>query len=65
MTVIWHSDKPLYQKDCCEKIAGLLSKLQTADKKKAWFEQCLSIFNLHWNKVDNFRIDKYLMFVRF
>jgi ribosomal RNA-processing protein 1 len=23
------------------------------------------IFNLHWDKVDNYRIDKYLMFLRF
>ena len=22
------------------------------------------IFNLHWDKVDNYRIDKYLMFLR-
>jgi hypothetical protein len=23
------------------------------------------VFNLHWDKVDNYRIDKYLMFLRF
>lgn len=23
------------------------------------------IFNMHWDKVDNYRIDKYLMFLRF
>lgn len=30
-----------------------------------WFEQFLYIFNNHWDKVDNYRIDKYLMFLRF
>ncbi len=30
-----------------------------------WFENFLYIFNTHWDKVDNFRIDKYLMFLRF
>ena len=29
-----------------------------------WFEAFLYIFNKHWNIVDNFRIDKYLMFLR-
>jgi ribosomal RNA-processing protein 1 len=35
------------------------------EKQKEWFEQFLYIFNLHWDKVDNYRIDKYLMFIRF
>lgn len=30
-----------------------------------WFEQFIYIFNHHWDKVDNYRIDKYLMFLRF
>ena len=30
-----------------------------------WFENFLYIFNMHWDKVDNYRIDKYLMFLRF
>ena len=30
-----------------------------------WFEAFIYIFNLHWDKVDNYRIDKYLMFLRF
>jgi hypothetical protein len=30
-----------------------------------WFDAFLYIFNKHWNKVDNFRIDKFLMFLRF
>jgi len=34
-------------------------------RQKAWFEAFLYIFNKHWDKVDNFRIDKYLMMVRY
>ncbi len=34
-------------------------------KQKDWFEAFLYIANLHWDKVDNFRIDKFLMFLRF
>lgn len=30
-----------------------------------WFDAFLYIFKKHWNKVDNFRIDKFLMFLRF
>lgn len=63
--MIWHSDKPLYQKECCEKIAGIMESLPDSERKKEWFAQFLYIFNLHWDKVDNFRIDKFLMFLRF
>ena len=34
------------------------------ERQKQWFEAFLYIFNKHWNIVDNFRIDKYLMFLR-
>ena len=27
--MVWHSDKPQYQKNCMEKIAGILSKLDS------------------------------------
>lgn len=63
--MIWHSDKSLYQKECCDKIASIMNNLPTIERKKAWFAQFLFIFNMHWDKVDNFRIDKFLMFLRF
>lgn len=65
LLVIWHSDKSLYQKECCDKIASIMNNLPTIERKKAWFAQFLFIFNMHWDKVDNFRIDKFLMFLRF
>lgn len=30
----------------------------------AWIDAFLYIFTKHWNKVDNFRIDKFLMLIR-
>lgn len=39
-------------------------KVSSRVKKMKWFEAFFHIFNLRWNSVDNFRIDKYLMFVR-
>lgn len=54
----------MYQKECCEKIASIMDGLGDTERKKEWFAQFLFIFNLNWDKVDNFRIDKYLMFLR-
>ena len=42
-----------------------MAKISTPARKKAWFENFLYIFNSHWDKIDNFRIDKFLMFLRF
>nr|AAF25621.1 unknown protein [Sterkiella nova] len=71
--VYWHSDKLQYQRQCAEKISTIFSLIaksqnitpQEADNRmRQWFEAFLYIFNMHWDKVDNFRIDKYLMFIR-
>ena len=42
-----------------------MSEIEGDDKKRLWFEGFAFIFNMHWNKVDNYRIDKYLSFLRF
>lgn len=63
--MIWHADKPGYQKECCIKIANIMEALTDSDRKKEWFAQFLYIFNYNWDKIDNYRIDKYLMFLRF
>lgn len=34
------------------------------ERKQSWFDEFLYIFNKHWNKIDNFRLDKFLVFVR-
>ena len=63
--VIWHADKSVYQRECCAKIASIMDSLTDIDRKKEWFAQFMYIFNLNWDKLDNYRIDKYLMFLRF
>lgn len=64
--VFWHSDKPLYQRDSAEIACHLFTDLGKIGKEmqKQWFEAFIYIFNKHWDSVDNFRIDKYLMFLR-
>lgn len=67
--MFWHSDKSLYQRDTSLKISNLLVSLGHtengwSDRQKQWFEACLYIMNKHWDKVDNFRIDKFLMLIR-
>ena len=64
----WHSDKAQYQSELAQKIAKLFTQIgevHGVDKQKVWFEAFLYISNLHWDKVDNYRIDKYLMFLRY
>ena len=41
-----------------------MDNLDGIERKKEWFTQFLFIFNMHWDKVDNFRIDKFLLFLR-
>lgn len=63
--MFWHSDKPTYQRDTAVKITQIMKGLgDSRDRQKQWFQAFLYIFNKHWNIVDNFRIDKYLMFLR-
>ncbi|CDW79764.1 ribosomal rna processing protein 1 homolog b-like [Stylonychia lemnae] len=66
--LFWHSDKLQYQRDVAEKTSKIFAELGNTvgvEKQKLWFEAFIYIFNLHWDKVDNYRIDKYLMFLRF
>ena len=42
-----------------------IGKLHGVERQKEWFEAFLYIANLHWDKVDNYRIDKFLMFLRY
>jgi ribosomal RNA-processing protein 1 len=62
--VLWHSDKPFYQKQVCEKISELFNLIGAESDKQTWFTNFIYVFNLHWDKVDNYRIDKYLMMLR-
>ena len=64
----WHSDKLAYQSELAQKIAKLFTQIGEVhgmESQKDWFEGFMYIVNLHWDKVDNYRIDKYLMFLRY
>jgi Nucleolar protein,Nop52 len=60
----WHSDKGPYQADLAGKISRLFTQIGDLERQKQWFEAFIYISNLHWDKVDNYRIDKYLLFLR-
>ena len=63
--MFWHSDKPIYQRDTALKVTEVMKGLgNNRSRQRQWFEAFLYVFNKHWNIVDNFRIDKYLMFLR-
>ena len=67
--IFWHADKSGDQRDTALNIAALVKTLRGADsgvnaRQRQWLESMMYIFNKHWDKVDNFRIDKYLMLVR-
>lgn len=34
------------------------------ERKQQWFDEFLYIFNKHWTKIDNFRLDKFLSLIR-
>ena len=64
--MFWHSDKAPYQRELGERIAALwtqVARSQTTSEK--WFRGCFSALCSHWNRVDNYRINKYLMLLRF
>ena len=40
------------------------SQEETVRRKQAWFDAGLYILNKNWDQLDNFRIDKFLAFLR-
>ena len=62
--MFWHSDKSVYQRETSFKISKIMEGITSADHKQQWFQACMYILNKHWDKVDNFRIDKYLALLR-
>ena len=71
--MLWHADKPLYQKELSLKIAKIMEGIEASEddsteetvrRKQAWFDAGLYILNKNWDQLDNFRIDKFLAFLR-
>lgn len=65
----------MYQREAAVKIAALIKLLPPKNedgsaheglhpKQRQWIESMFYILNKHWERVDNFRIDKFLNLVR-
>lgn len=46
------------------KISKIMEGIPVIEHKMQWFQACIYILNKHWDKVDNFRIDKFLALLR-
>lgn len=62
--MFWHADKSVYQRETSLKISKIMEGISSTERKQQWFQACLYILNKHWDKVDNFRIDKFLALLR-
>ena len=62
--VFWHADKSVYQRETSLKISSIMGGIEDNERKRQWFQACIYILNKHWDKVDNFRIDKFLALLR-
>ncbi|KPA77900.1 hypothetical protein ABB37_06686 [Leptomonas pyrrhocoris] len=61
---MWHSDKPLVQLACAQKIADLLYAPQTTRCKVLFYGALFRVLAREWSTIDRYRMDKYLALVR-
>lgn len=60
----WHSDKPLVQHECAFKISQLFFA-PTTNTLRMMFVRCMfRILAREWNRIDHYRLDKYMALVR-
>ena len=62
--MFWHADKSVYQRETSMKISKIMEQIKDFQHKRQWFQAAIYILNKHWDKVDNFRIDKFLALLR-
>lgn len=60
----YHSDKPAYQHELADKFTGFLNKIESEEKKLLWHRHFFKMLSMHWDKLDNWRMNKYLMLIR-
>jgi hypothetical protein len=60
----WHSDKPLVQHACAQKIAELLHCPQTDMTRALLLRAIITVLCREWCKIDRYRMDKYMALVR-
>jgi hypothetical protein len=60
----YHSDKSPYQRDLADKITGFMDNISSEENKLMWHRHFFRMLSLHWDKLDGWRINKYLMLIR-
>ncbi|ESL07028.1 hypothetical protein TRSC58_05289 [Trypanosoma rangeli SC58] len=61
---LWHSDKPLVQLDCAQRIARLIHAPHTNSGKILLFSCLMRVLVREWRSMDRYRADKFLALVR-
>ncbi|KAG5508796.1 hypothetical protein JKF63_05295 [Porcisia hertigi] len=61
---LWHSDKPLVQLACAQRIADLLHAPRTLRCKILFYGCLFRVLAREWPTIDRYRMDKYLALVR-
>lgn len=61
---LWHSDKPLVQLECAQRIANLLHAPLTTRSKILFYGALFRVLSREWPTIDRYRMDKYLALVR-
>jgi len=60
----YHSDKTQYQNELADKFTSFLNDIDTEDHKLTWHRYFFKMLSMHWDKIDNWRINKFLALVR-
>lgn len=61
---LWHSDKPLVQLACAQRIADLIAFPATTRCKVLFYGSLYRVLAREWPTIDRYRMDKYLALVR-
>eukprot|EP01059_Diplonema_ambulator_P005930 TRINITY_DN15696_c0_g1_i1.p1 TRINITY_DN15696_c0_g1~~TRINITY_DN15696_c0_g1_i1.p1 ORF type:complete len:436 (+),score=163.80 TRINITY_DN15696_c0_g1_i1:31-1308(+) len=61
---MWHSDKPLVQLDCADRIADLTMTIKSWTLRTEWIAQCWACLQKEWSLIDKWRVDKYYSLMR-
>jgi len=61
---LWHSDKPLVQLECADRITKTVFSPTTLADQCDMFSAMMLILCRRWSTIDRYRLDKYLAFVR-
>merc|ERR1719189_472444 len=60
----WMSDKPLVQEELAESISSMVAIFQNSQNSIGFIRAFAKTFQREWNRVDRWRMDKTMMFVR-